>query len=165
MANEPEQAYLRELLDYDANTGLFTRRKTKFRKAGPCGVSMKKGYIRMRAGSGRFHAHRLAWIWCYGGPIPSDREIDHINGIKTDNRICNLRLVTSVQNRWNRSAYRNNTSGHKGVSLHKASGLWTVHIRANGIRRCLGYYKSKEDAAAAYLNAAQELHGEFAFCK
>lgn len=93
---------------------------------------------------------------------PADFQVDHINGNTLDNRRCNLRLATHAENLWNRGAQRNNTSGHKGVFLHRRSGLWTSRLYANGKMIHLGYFKSKDAAAVAYASAVTIHHGEFA---
>lgn len=105
-------------------------------------------------------AHRVIWKMTYG-QIP-DGQIDHVNGDKTDNRLCNLRIATAAQNQHNRPAYRTNQSGRKGVSWHKRIGKWQARICLGGKLRSLGYFSSLDEAAEAYDRAALELHGEFA---
>jgi hypothetical protein len=88
-------------------------------------------------------------------------EIDHINGLKDDNRICNLRLATKEQNQQNRPAH----SGHalpKGVTLHKQSGKYQAQIGAGGKTIYLGLFDAPDAAGAAYARAAKRHHGEFA---
>ena len=92
---------------------------------------------------------------------PSIR-VDHINRNGLDNRRCNLRLATPSQNQHNKVAYRNNKSGYKGVSWHKGGRKWIAQIKCGEIHKYLGLYRSKEDAANAYNQAALWLHGEFA---
>lgn len=91
-----------------------------------------------------------------------DSLIDHIDGNALDNRRDNLRLADHRQNGWNSAIKGNNTSGFKGVNLHRASGLWRARIRVGGEHMNLGYFKHPEQAAEAYRVAAQEHHGEFA---
>lgn len=105
-------------------------------------------------------AHRVAWAMHYGS-CP-DGEVDHINMVRDDNRIVNLRLATPSNNRMNRGSQKNNTSGYKGVFWQKLRGKWMAQIQIDGRAIFLGRYDSKEDAHAAYCEAANKYHGEFA---
>jgi hypothetical protein len=103
---------------------------------------------------------RLAWAIHNGDWPPLDMYIDHINGIKADNRIANLRLVTPTQNQQNKA-------GHglypKGVAWRdRIENPWLARIRVNGTRINLGSFAAIEEAAAAYREAAIKYHGEFA---
>jgi len=89
-------------------------------------------------------------------------EVDHINQNKLDNRKNNLRLCTKAENRMNRSKYKTNTSGEKGVYFHKRDTVWTAQIGISGKRIHLGYFKEKKNAVKAYNLAAVKYHGEFA---
>ena len=84
---------------------------------------------------------------------------DHANRNSLDNRRNNLRKASRSQQNCNRKMQKNNTSGYKGVSF--AEGYWRAQIW-QGQRIHLGYYKTKEEAARAYDEAAKKLHGEFA---
>lgn len=95
------------------------------------------------------------------GLAPGERG-DHINGNTLDNRRANLRRATVTQNNMNRRMRKDNASGFKGVGFHKQKQRWTAEIMANGKRYKLGYFRSPEDAHAAYCEAAKRLHGEFA---
>lgn len=105
-------------------------------------------------------AHRVAWAVHYG-EWPSGF-LDHLNGVRTDNRICNLRKSKNGQNMMNRGVLRNNESGIKGVRLDKRSGRWNARITANGNCVSLGYFDTSAEASAAWAEAAKELHGAFA---
>jgi len=88
--------------------------------------------------------------------------IDHINGVKTDNRRENLRFANPSQNAQNQNITSRNTSGFKGVHWNKKEHKWQANIRAYNKQYSLGYFPTREDAAIGYNNAAKELHGEFA---
>ena len=88
-------------------------------------------------------------------------QVDHINGVRADNRICNLRLATPQQNRMNE---RQRGKNPKGVSLFKCRGFtyWRARIKKDGKEIHLGYFKDQSDAKAAYDAAAAKMFGEFA---
>lgn len=92
---------------------------------------------------------------------PKGFDVDHINGDPLDNRRENLRVATRSQNNMNRGLQANNTSGFRGVSFHKASGLWMVYIKVNG-KRYAKWAKTKEEGAKKYNDLAVVYHGEFA---
>lgn len=105
-------------------------------------------------------AHRLAWL-IVTGCWPT-HEIDHINGSKADNRLCNLRAATPEQNKRN-THHRNNT-GLIGASYSSVNGKFRAQIRVGGKRKFLGWFTNAEDAHTAYVDAARKYHGEFAKC-
>lgn len=105
-------------------------------------------------------AHRIVWAYMTGNAPPHN--IDHINGDKSDNRWRNLRAATVSQNRANAKKPSNNTSGFKGVSWHKASNLWTARATVNGKDVTIGYFASREEAAACRRKFVDNLHGAFA---
>jgi hypothetical protein len=156
------QERLKELLSYDPETGVFTRlvgRSGPNARAGDvAGCNNGQGYVRIYVDGKPYKAHRLAWFYTHG-VWPS--EMDHKNGNRSDNRIANLREVTRAENKANSSAYKNNTSGYVGVSLHKKSGQWIAQIQKDGKKQGLGYFPTPEVARAAYVEAAQRLFGEF----
>lgn len=95
----------------------------------------------------------MAWLYIYG-EFP-DGEIDHINGNKADNRICNLRCVDHFTNMKNYPLPRNNKSGIIGVSWYKALSKWEAKIQHDGKSIHLGYFDDLDDAAKA-RKAAEE---------
>lgn len=104
-------------------------------------------------------AHRVAWAVHYG-EWP-EKDIDHINQDKGDNRICNLRLATDQENLRNIPKFSTNTSGYKGVSLIKKTGKWNARISTGSEYKSLGNFDTPEDANEAYIDAAKRYHGEF----
>jgi hypothetical protein len=123
------------------------------------GTLTKNGYLVVWHNNKLTPAHRLIWEKV-NGPVPRGLDIDHINGVRTDNRIENLRLVTRSQNNQNvrRARIDNRTSGVKGVSLHKQSGKWRARITVNGQRFHLGNFDTVDQAANAYAQAASTYH-------
>lgn len=105
--------------------------------------------------------HRLAWLYVHG-KWP-DGVLDHINQDPSDCRLANLREATEAQNQANRGKRAHNKSGRKGVVWCKTANLWRAQMNVNRKHICLGRYVCKEQAAAAYANAAKELYGEFAY--
>lgn len=151
------------LFTYDPETGLVTRRvrAAQNAKAGQVvGCLNGHGYLVVRVtlgGSGsQYGVHRLAWL-LHTGEWPKN-QIDHINGIRTDNRITNLRDVTSQQNQFNLHGSKRNKSGSPGVSWVKRIGRWKVGIQADKKKRHLGYFTDIADASAAYAAAKAKLH-------
>lgn len=120
------------------------------------GYTDAKGYLRASVDGESYLLHRVAWLMHYGAH-PSD-QVDHINGVKSDNRIFNLRCVHNTENSRNRSRRHDNKSGHIGVSWHKDTGKWVAQIGVNGRVRHLGLFTIKEDAIAA-RKAAEARHG------
>lgn len=88
-------------------------------------------------------------------------QIDHINGVKTDNRKCNLRLCTNGQNQANGASYRNSTSKYRGVSWSTVRKAWVAQIQKDKKKIMLGDFASERDAAVAYNRAAKRLFGDF----
>ena len=106
-------------------------------------------------------AHRVAWVMTHG-EWPKEM-IDHINGDRSDNRLCNLRQATRSQNLINSKLSSRNSSGFRGVSWCSAKQKWDARIYSATKLRLLGRFKTKEEAIAAYAAAAAELHGDFAY--
>jgi hypothetical protein len=152
---------LREVLVYSAETGIFTWRirVANCVQIGQFAGFNSGGYLRIRVDGKYYFAHRLAWLYFYGR-FP-DHEIDHINRIKTDNRIANLREATVTENGYNKAFLSSNTSGYKGVTFHKRDNKWQAAARHKGKVIWLGYYDDPKDAAKAYSDYAKKIHGEF----
>lgn len=155
------QLELKSLLSYDAFAGLFTWRvdRGKIKAGTVAGTLDPNGYIIIYVNGKNYRAHRLAWLYLHGNE--PKQFIDHINGIKSDNRICNLREATKSQNGMNTGPKKNNTSGFKGVSLCKQTGKWQSIITLDGKATRLGRFSKKEDAVKAYNTYAKQIHGEF----
>lgn len=143
--------------DYNRETGEFSRKKWVMNgKKG--GFIDKHGYIIVCVNSRKVFAHRLAWLICYGN-MP-ERDLDHINGIPSDNRICNLRLATVSENRRNSSVRKDSATGVKGV--RQINQKFQAYIRVNRVRLNLGVFPSLHEASEAYDLAAKKYFGAFA---
>ncbi len=155
-------ARLRELLDYDSDTGEFRWRKTMSNTVlegdlAGCALAMR----RIIGIDGKLYtAHRLAWFHTTGRWGPPT--IDHRDGDPTNNRWRNLRRATRSQNNANSCRPRHNSSGFKGVCFHRVARKWQASIGKDRRTIYLGLFATKEDAHAAYVAAAHKLFGEFA---
>jgi len=161
--NHITQQELKEKINYNPITGIFIwikppphRSDLILKQAGDIGPN---GYRRISFAGSRYKAHRLAWIYVYG-EFPNG-EIDHINGARTDNRICNLRSVTRTENARNSSLPSNNTSGVIGLSWSKARRKWEAKIKVNQKTIHLGRFADKQDA----INARQAANIKYGFHK
>jgi hypothetical protein len=157
---ELTQKRLKELLSYDPETGIFTnltQRSKKIKIGNVAGCTDELGYKKIVLDGFIYRGHQLAWLYMNGKlPITS---LDHINEIKNDNRICNLREITKSGNAQNILASQaNNKSGFKGVCLNKNSGKYRSTININGKQISLGEHITPEEASEAYLKAKRELH-------
>lgn len=158
------QERLSELLSYEPDTGIFRWRVMRRSFGGRvkpgaiAGTPHPKGYTRIRLDQRNYYAHRLAWFYVHGS-FP--KEIDHINGDRTDNRIANLRSCTRTQNNANSKIRRNSASGFKGVSWNTQHQKWMAILTKHSKRFHLGFYDTPEDAHKAYCEAAREHFEDF----
>jgi hypothetical protein len=167
--------YVRQLLDYDQSTGIFTwneRPLSNFPNEQAC-KTWNTRYCGKMAGSFRadrrrqimingklYLSNRLAWLYM-NGEWP-DHHIDHKDLNICNDAFDNLRKATNSQNMCNRPMQSNNKSGYKGVSYCRRTRKWQATIRINGKVIHLKRWDTPEQAAEAYAKAAKELHGEFA---
>lgn len=159
MINQKE---LKEVLNYDPLTGEFVRilcRSNRYKPGDKAGTfDSSTGYLRVSVYGKVYYAHRLAWLFEHGD-WPKN-QIDHINGIRTDNRIENLRDVTNAQNAQNKTKALsfNKSSGLLGVTWSKNANKWAAHIALNKKAFHLGYFTDKYAAQEAYLKRKKILH-------
>lgn len=151
---------LRALVDFDQTTGQFIR---KVSRRGPktesnvIGTPSKEGYLFAMLDGKNYGLHRLAWFYVHG--VWHGGEIDHINGVKSDNRIDNLRAVDKFLNQQNRrSASRNSRSGFLGVHWCRCRKKWRATISVDGRNKSLGRFETPEAAYAAYVEAKRKFH-------
>jgi hypothetical protein len=155
-------ARLKELLVYDPESGVFTRRTgVKGAAAGSvAGSKRKNGYVCLCVDYVDYLAHRLAWFYMTGS-WPK-QYIDHANGNPSDNRWSNLREATQTQQNANTRKRKDNTSGVKGVKWHSKCHKWNANICVNGVQKSLGLFDDIDSAARAYASAAKSAFGDFA---
>lgn len=154
---------LKKHLHYDPETGVFTRliANSPNSKVGDvAGWLTKLGYIDLRIDGVMYKAHRLAWFYVHG-ELP-DGDMDHVNLVRSDNRIANLRPASRTQNQINREKSSKNKSGFKGVSWKPAAGRWVAQASYEGKKYHLGLFDTPEEASEAYKAFAAKYHGEFA---
>jgi hypothetical protein len=146
---------LREYLRYDPETGVFTWRKARYgvRVGIAAGSQNKVGYVEIRVNRRLYLAHRLAWFYSYG-EWPK-QQIDHINGVRSDNRLSNLRDVPQGINLQNERKPRK-SNPYLGVS--QKGTRWVAQIHHAGVHRYLGLFSTPEDAHAAYVEAKRKMH-------
>lgn len=149
---------VRRLLDYDPETGVFTWRVTLSDRtpAGSVAGSSSSGYRRVCICRRYYMAHRLAWLYVHGVWPPE--EVDHINRVRNDNRISNLRLVSRSENAQNVGLKRTNTSGVTGVNWHAHSKKWRAAIRVPGVKLQLGVFSCFAQAVRARRAAETTYH-------
>ena len=152
------QPRLKELLHYNPETGIFTWRIAAgcVRVGSVAGSVGNRGYLQIRIDCKLYQAHRLAWLYVHGEFPPND--LDHINRVRSDNRIGNLRLSTRAENLQNQSMRSNNTSGHVGVSWYKRDQKWMAQIKINYKTINLGFFTDLTEAISAYASAKAQFH-------
>jgi hypothetical protein len=136
------QARLKELMTYDADTGVFTRIKSVNRAGRRVSdAPNKSGYLHFCIDYKLYLQHRVAWLYAYG-EFP-EGHLDHINRVKTDNRLCNLRQATDFENNQNRLPAKNNLYPHVYWVAQKNS--FRVRVKSAG-KSYVRFFKSFEDA-------------------
>lgn len=153
-------ARLLQMLRYDPKSGEFAwindrSGKGSGRKRVVAGSMHSAGYVSIRLDRSLYLAHRLAWFYVTGAW--PEWQIDHIDGVRTNNAWSNLREVDNQVNQENqRKAQSSNKTGLLGVSANR--DRWSASIKADGQRNYLGTYDTPELAHAAYLDAKRKLH-------
>lgn len=149
-----------QLLQYDPQTGVFTRRvDCSNSKAGAVAGSLHPdGYLQIALDGKRYLCHRLAWLYVRGDwPL---QMIDHINGCRSDNRIANLRDVSRSVNMQNqkRAPSGKKSNAPLGVFWNPRARRWRSKIVVAGVRMDLGYFADQRAAHSAYIKAKRMLH-------
>lgn len=144
---------VRELLHYDPDTGVFTWLSGQ--DSGKRAGWIDHGYVRIAVDGAKRYAHRLAWLYVHG---EWPKYIDHINHVKSDNAIANLRPCTHQENMQNMRivARSYNSTGLAGVSRFR--GKFRSVIDVGGKQRHLGTFNTADSAHVAYLVAKAKFH-------
>jgi HNH endonuclease len=163
---ELTQERLKELLDYDPETGEFRWKKS--RKGSRRFVGDRAGCIRNNDGYRQviidykaYLEHRLAWFYTTG-VWPNKIDHKNVDGPKDDNRWCNLRVAEPSENNANARKRSYNKSGYKGVVWVEEKRKYRARITVNKKIIFLGYFNAAQEAHAAYCSAAIKYYGEFA---
>jgi len=152
---------LRRLVEYDKDTGLLTWRprdgNNRFNaklSGKPAFSQVSGGYLIGRLNGVNLKAHRVAWAIHYGEWPPN--QIDHINGIRSDNRLVNLRSVVNSENGKNQKTRSTNKSGEPCISWFGRDAKWWVKITVDGKTKHIGYFDTIDAAIAARDSAWKE---------
>ena len=153
------QQHLQSVLSYDPETGILTWKEQRGRvRAGDrAGFPYGVGYRGIRVFGEQFYEHRIIWMLVHGKWPEYD--LDHINRVRTDNRLRNLRETTRSENKQNQddAPYpTNKTSGYKGA--YKNGRRWQARVGLNNRTICLGTYDTPEEAHAVYINYKRTIH-------
>lgn len=154
---------LRELLHYNPETGVFTwkvSRKGKASKGVVAACFGVRGYRVLGVCGKRYPEHRVAWFYVHGSW--PDGEVDHVNGIKSDNRISNLRVATRIENSRNVGLTSKNKTGVKNVYWHSGHKKYRACIDVDRKEVHLGYFTNLRDAESVVAEARVKYHGDFA---
>ncbi len=148
------QQRLKELFDYDPETGIVTRRITvgsRAKKGAVVGSDDGNGYLQVWIDGKKYRLHRVIWFWVYGA-WPED-EVDHRDLKRANNRLKNLVPLTHMQNMHNGPKRCTNTSGYVGVSRTPNGNSWIARITVGYKNLNLGTFENIDQAAAAYSAA------------
>ena len=150
--NEFNNAFL-----YDPLTGVITHKTARgsAKKGAIAGSKHYRGYLDVGLKRTKYRAHRVAWLLSYGS-IDVTLTIDHIDGVRDNNRLNNLRLVTKQHNEWNRTKVLGKWP--MGVYWNKGRNKFHARIKVNQKQIHLGYFDCPDEAHQAYLHAKKIHH-------
>ena len=155
----PAKDRIFSVLIYCPETGIFRwkiRMSSRAAEGDVAGTADPRGYRQIRIDGVVMREHRLAWLFVHG-EFP-EKQIDHIDGDPSNNRINNLRLADGYENHQNEGLSKNNRSGHTGVRRH--AGKWVAGLMVHGKAIHLGRFERFEDAVEA-RRAAKLVHHYF----
>ena len=161
----PPVEILNQLFIYDSETGSLFRKYSILEgeiETPRLVETLDNGYLRVRITDSfgkavLYQVHRIAY-YMHSGIDPLGNQIDHINGLTTDNRFENLRIVTNTVNSRNKKMRNNNTSGFTGVYWYKRDRKWQARIKINNKYKHLGCFDTIEEAIAARESAIIEFN-------
>ena len=152
---------MRALFVHDPLTGWMIRRVTvnpRAKKGAVAGSVDGQGHLHVMISGKFYQLHQLVWMYhfdCFAYP-----GLDHINRVKVDNRLENLRPATQQQQNTNSGSRRNSASKYKGVSRH-TNGRWQAQTKLNGVQKHFGLFDTEEEAHAVYCAFMVKHHGEY----
>jgi hypothetical protein len=153
------QEFLQKMYKY-RNGILYKKPQTKRCKSGLiAGTIRKDGYTRISINNKLYYSHRLIYMMFYG-EMP--KQIDHIDGNPSNNKIENLRPANNTQNSFNKKITKSNTSGYKNVYWHKAGKKWSVEIKVYGKKMYFGLFDDLELADLVAQESRDKYHKEWA---
>jgi hypothetical protein len=154
------QEYLKSILSYDPETGIFIWKEVnshRIRVGDVAGSRHLAGYLTIRINSKSYLCHRLAWLYMNG--VFPEKQIDHINGNRTDNIFCNLREANNSENSQNKKKHQsNNNQKLLGCCYHKAMGKYHCQLNLNGKKVVSSFHDTASDAHQAYIEAKRKYH-------
>jgi len=154
-----KQDDLQDLFQYKDGHLYWKKNRSNVKAGQKAGNQREDGYIDVGLYGRLIREHRLVWIWHFG---EAPEFLDHINGIRNDNRIENLRAATRQQNQQNLKKRKDNNSGAVGVNWHKKAKKWQASICIDKKSKYLGLFDCFDDAVLARKKAEQQFFKEFA---
>ena len=149
------------LFKYEDGYLIWKEKRSNISEGTVAGTVANTGYVIVGIKGKKYSIHRIIWEM-HNGPIPTDLQIDHIDGVRHNNKIENLRLCTQTENNQNTVKRIDNTSGYKGVRWHKKTSKWYAQISVNGCAKHIGSFNTAEAAYEAYCTTVKSLYGDFA---
>jgi hypothetical protein len=150
---------LRELMDYRDGVLYWKNSARDGWNGKSVGSKAENGYLVSRVDGELYKVHRLVWLW-HGKQLP--KILDHINGVRDDNRIENLRSCDDAGNARNRKKPQNNSTGYSNVIWNKRNRNYNVQITVNRKKMHIGVFDDIELAALVAEEARDKYFGEFA---
>jgi hypothetical protein len=150
---------VQEFFEYKDGVLYWKKNQSNIKSGAIAGNQRQDGYIDIGFKGKLIRAHRLIWLM-HHGYMPEF--LDHINGVRNDNRLENLRVATRTQNQMNLKKRIDNSSGCSGVFWNKQRNKWAARIQINKKAKHIGLFSTIEDAIVARKIAEQKLFGEFA---
>jgi hypothetical protein len=153
----PSQEILNEYFYYKDGKIYSKYLSTNRKVDAEVGVKTKYGYLNVKFKKQTFYVHRI--IWCLLNGNLNGMDVDHINNIRDDNRIENLRLVTRSQNNENLKVAKSNSKTKLlGASLKKGTNKYVAQIKHNDKYIHLGLFDTAEQAHKAYITKKRQIH-------
>lgn len=147
------------LLSYNQETGELhwrVRVSASIQAGTKAGCLHRDGYEVVKVRGRMYQSHRLAWLIARGAwPLEC---LDHINGVRSDNRMANLRECSHFQNMQNIGKATGRSSRFIGVTFHAGHRRWSARVSFRGVRRNIGYFETEEEAFKAYCAAKESAH-------